>query len=59
MIRLGRGSNMTEAERADAAMLIWNEEKGLAAMAIVAGWLCKACILLRCVPVSAPFDQAC
>lgn len=33
--------NMTEAERTEAAMALWNEEKGTAAAVIILGWLSK------------------
>jgi len=35
------GHNMTESERTEAALGIWNKEKGFAAMVLVLGWLIK------------------
>ena len=35
------GHQMSEAERTEAAMRIWNQEKGLAGAVIVIGWLAK------------------
>ncbi|KAI0741621.1 Inositolphosphorylceramide synthase subunit Kei1-domain-containing protein [Daedaleopsis nitida] len=37
----GAGHNMTDEERAAAAMTIWNAEKGAATAMIVLGWLVK------------------
>ncbi|KAH9893504.1 DUF1753-domain-containing protein [Cubamyces lactineus] len=37
----GAGHNMTDEERAAAAMTIWNAEKGIASAMIVVGWLAK------------------
>lgn len=37
----GLGHNMTEAERTEAAMTIWKEEKDLAATVIIVGWCAK------------------
>ncbi|KAI0708804.1 Inositolphosphorylceramide synthase subunit Kei1-domain-containing protein [Cerioporus squamosus] len=37
----GAGHNMTDEERAAAAMTIWNAEKGIATSMIVMGWLAK------------------
>ncbi|KAI0358024.1 DUF1753-domain-containing protein [Trametes cingulata] len=37
----GAGHNMTDEERAAAAMTIWNAEKGIASTMIVIGWLAK------------------
>ena len=37
----GAGHNMTDEERAAAAMTIWNAEKGIATSMIVLGWLAK------------------
>ncbi|EKM50494.1 uncharacterized protein PHACADRAFT_263813 [Phanerochaete carnosa HHB-10118-sp] len=37
----GGATNMTDAERAAAAGVLWNEEKGLAATVIILGWLSK------------------
>lgn len=42
----GAGHNMTDEERAQAAMLIWNAEKGLATAVLVVGWLVKVRIYL-------------
>ena len=33
--------NMTQAEREQAAMMLWSDEKGLATAVIVLGWLAK------------------
>ncbi|KAL6307229.1 Inositolphosphorylceramide synthase subunit Kei1-domain-containing protein, partial [Sparassis latifolia] len=38
---VGGSRNMTELERVDAAMAIWDEEKGRATAVIVLGWLAK------------------
>ncbi|KAF8587844.1 DUF1753-domain-containing protein [Ramaria rubella] len=35
------GHNMTETERAQAALGIWNKEKGFAAAVLIIGWLIK------------------
>ena len=35
---------MTDAERAQAALGIWNKEKGFAAAVLVVGWLTKVCL---------------
>jgi len=37
----GGGHNLTETERADAAMGIWRKERGTAAAIVVAGWCAK------------------
>ena len=37
--------NMTQAEREQAAMQLWSEEKGLATAVIVLGWLAKVCLV--------------
>ncbi|KAM5534642.1 hypothetical protein V8D89_011654 [Ganoderma adspersum] len=37
----GPGHNMTASERAEAAMIIWNAEKGLATAMIITGWILK------------------
>ncbi|KAI0820298.1 DUF1753-domain-containing protein [Trametes gibbosa] len=37
----GAGHNMTDQERATAAMTIWNAEKGIASAMIIIGWLAK------------------
>ena len=42
----GVGHNMTDEERAAAAMTIWNAEKGIASAMIVVGWLAKVCSTL-------------
>jgi hypothetical protein len=42
MMRMGAGNHtLTESERTEAAMRIWNQEKGTAAAVIIASWLCK------------------
>ncbi|KAF9054438.1 Inositolphosphorylceramide synthase subunit Kei1-domain-containing protein [Panaeolus papilionaceus] len=33
--------NLTDVQRKEAAMAIWNQEKGLAAMVIILSWICK------------------
>ena len=43
LMKGGAGHEMTPEERTEAALMIWNKEKGLAALVIVAGWLCKVC----------------
>lgn len=42
------GANMTDEERKQAAQLIWNQEKGLAATFLIIGWLFKVRIPLVC-----------
>ena len=37
----GPGHNMTADERVEAAMTIWNAEKGFAAAMIIMGWIVK------------------
>ncbi|KAI0630830.1 DUF1753-domain-containing protein [Trametes polyzona] len=37
----GAGHNMTDEERAAAAMTIWNAEKGVASAMIIIGWIAK------------------
>ncbi|KAI0642118.1 DUF1753-domain-containing protein [Trametes meyenii] len=37
----GAGHNMTDEERAAAAMTIWNAEKGIASAMIIVGWIAK------------------
>jgi inositol phosphorylceramide synthase regulatory subunit len=37
------GHNMTEDERTQAALGIWNKEKGFAAAVLILGWLTKVC----------------
>lgn len=37
----GLNVNLTDAERAEAAMTIWNKEKGTAFGIILAGWCAK------------------
>jgi inositol phosphorylceramide synthase regulatory subunit len=39
----GGSHNMTEAERIEAAHMIWNHEKGTAAGIIILSWLVKVC----------------
>lgn len=41
------GHNMTEEERTEAALGIWNQEKGFAAAILILGWLTKVCMHLR------------
>lgn len=41
MMGASGGAQMTEEERRLAAQLIWNQEKGLAAVFLTLGWLCK------------------
>ncbi len=43
----GPGHNMTADERAEAAMTIWNAEKGLATAMIIMGWIVKVRISLH------------
>jgi len=38
---MGNGGGMTDVERKQAAQLIWNKEKGLAATFLILGWLAK------------------
>ena len=44
MMEGGPTNNMTDAERADAAMTIWTHEKGTAATVIIISWLVKVYI---------------
>jgi hypothetical protein len=44
MMKGGAGHNMTDEEREQAAMTIWNKEKGTAAAVIIAGWCMKVCL---------------
>ncbi|KAL1944988.1 hypothetical protein VTO73DRAFT_2608 [Trametes versicolor] len=37
----GAGHNMTDEERAAAAMTLWNAEKGIASAMIIIGWMAK------------------
>lgn len=37
----GAGHNMTDEERAAAAMTLWNAEKGIASAMIIIGWIAK------------------
>jgi hypothetical protein len=39
--------NMTEEERAEAAHMMWNHEKGTAAGIIILSWLVKVCNLIH------------
>jgi hypothetical protein len=38
---IGGSHNMTEEQRAEAAHMIWNQEKGRAAGIIILSWLVK------------------
>ena len=42
----GKGHNMSDEERALAAMTIWNAEKGVAAAMLVLGWVAKVSIVV-------------
>lgn len=41
MMGASGGTSMTDDERRQAAQLIWNKEKGLAAAFLTVGWLLK------------------
>jgi len=42
-MELGNATALTPAEREEAAMAIWNHEKGMAATVIIISWLFKVC----------------
>lgn len=42
-MELGNATALTPAEREEAAMAIWNHEKGMAAAVIIISWLFKVC----------------
>ncbi|TDL24080.1 DUF1753-domain-containing protein [Rickenella mellea] len=41
LMKAGVGHGMTEEERTQAALMIWNKEKGTAAAVIMVGWITK------------------
>jgi inositol phosphorylceramide synthase regulatory subunit len=50
----GGHTNMTAAERAQAATELWNSEKGTAAAVITLGWLSKVCRPCSRAPSAVP-----
>ena len=47
--QIGGGHDMSDEERATAAMAIWNKEKGLATLVIVVGWCVKVREYTECL----------